>query len=218
MIVIKLGDEKTEQVGNISAGRFSMEHLRNFRKSQLGFTLVELALVLVIIGLLIVGILKGEALIENAKVKKLVNQKESLVAAFYAFYDKYGQYPGDENLTTAPPNDTHNGNADGQITGNEVWYHFEDLVLAGIINGNYTGVPNSCPNDPFGGTMTIQYFGTPPGSTTALNANCVTFNGIPSDVAEQVDRKYDDGIYNTGSIRANTVYTNPAAKTVYWKM
>src|SRR5512136_2196511 len=117
MIVIKLGDEETELVGSICAGRISMEHLRNFRKSQLGFTLVELALVLVIIGLLLVGILRGEALIENAKVNKLINQKESLVAGFYAFYDKYGQYPGDEKLATAPPNDAHAGNADGQITG-----------------------------------------------------------------------------------------------------
>jgi prepilin-type N-terminal cleavage/methylation domain-containing protein len=61
--------------------------------SSQGFTLVELALVLVIVGLLITGILKGEALIQNAKVKKLVKEKESLSAAFYTFFDRYGQYP-----------------------------------------------------------------------------------------------------------------------------
>lgn len=192
-----------------------MERLRNFRQSELGFTLVELALVLVIIGLLITGVLKGEALIENAKVKKLVNQKESLVAAFYTFYDRFGQYPGDENLGTAlapvPTGDTHNGNVNGQVAGNETWWVFQDLVLAQIINGNYTGAANSCPNNPFGGTMIIQLYG-------ALNANCVVNNAIPADVAQQLDSKYDDGVWNTGSIRANTAYTAQTAKTVYWRM
>ncbi len=195
-----------------------MERLRNFRKWEYGFTLVELALVLVIIGLLITGILKGEALIENAKVKKLVNQKESLVAAFYAFYDKYSQYPGDENLPTAPPNDTRNGNGNGLVQGNELWYLPEDLVLSGIINGNYNGTANNVPSNSFGGWMRIEYVGTPPGSTVPINSNSVTFNAIPADVAEQLDRKYDDGVYNTGSLRANTAYTNTATKTIYWKM
>jgi prepilin-type N-terminal cleavage/methylation domain-containing protein len=193
-----------------------MERFRNRQKA--GFTLVELALVLVIIGLLITGVLKGEALIQNAKVKNLVNQKDALVAAFYTFYDKYGQYPGDENMPTNPTGDTNNGNADGMIAGNEVWYDFQDLVLAGIINGNYTGVANSCPKNAFGGQMYIQYTGATAGSTTNMNSNCVVMLTIPEDVASQIDLKYDDGVYNTGSIRANSDYTTGANKTMYWHM
>ncbi len=193
-----------------------MERFRN--RHDRGFTLVELALVLVIIGLLITGVLKGEALIQNAKVKKLVNQKESLTAAYYAFYDKYNQYPGDENMTSAPEGDTNNGNANGQIAGNEIWWLFQDLVLARIVNGNYTGAANDVPVNAFGSWIRIEYIATPPGSTAALTSNCITMNAIPYDVAEEIDRKYDDGAYNTGSIRANSAYTTQTAKIVYWRM
>ncbi|HOJ12862.1 MAG TPA: prepilin-type N-terminal cleavage/methylation domain-containing protein [Deltaproteobacteria bacterium] len=186
-----------------------MERFR--RKDTRGFTLVELALVLVIIGLLITGVLKGEALIQNAKIKKLVNQKDSLTAAYYAFYDRYNVYPGDENQASIPPNDTHNGNQDGQITGNEYWYLFEDLVLAQIINGNYNGTANSCPQNPYGSWAQIQW-------NAALQSNAVVFNAIPYDAAEQIDMKYDDGIYNTGAIRANSAYTTQTNKILYWRM
>jgi hypothetical protein len=125
-------------------------------------------------------------------------------------------------MPNAPSNqtvtDSHNGNANGQVTGNERWYLPEDLVITGIINGNYTGAANSVPTNPFGGYLRIEYIDTPAGSTTALAANSVTFSAIPYDVGQQIDTKYDDGVYNTGSIRANTDYTNTAAKTMYWRM
>jgi prepilin-type N-terminal cleavage/methylation domain-containing protein len=158
-----------------------MERFRNQQKG--GFTLVELALVLVIIGLLITGVLKGEALIQNAKVKKAVNQKDSLTAAFYTYYDRYNWYPGDAPATvTNIPTQGHtdNGDGDGQIdANNERWVLFQDLVLAQIINGGYTGAANSVPTNPFGGTAYIQYIGTPGGSTTPLNANCILFTRFP---------------------------------------
>jgi prepilin-type N-terminal cleavage/methylation domain-containing protein len=195
-----------------------MERFRNRQKG--GFTLVELALVLVIIGLLITGVLKGEALIQNAKVKKVVNQKDSLTAAFYTYYDRYNYYPGDCNVADVPVlGHTDPGNLNGQIDANtERSVLFQDLVLAQIINGGYTGVANDVPTNPFGGTAIIQYWGTPPGSAIALNANCITFTQIPYDVAQEMDRKYDDGVYNTGTMRANTVYTATSVKTIYWRM
>jgi prepilin-type N-terminal cleavage/methylation domain-containing protein len=192
-----------------------MERFKNRQKG--GFTLVELALVLVIIGLLITGILKGEALIRNAKVKNLVNQKETLTAAFYTYYDRYNYYPGDapnpagNNLPVQGHNDSGNGN--GQVDAAEEWILFQDLTLSQIINGGYTGAANSCPTNAFGGTALILYTTVP-----AINANCVIFNQIPPDVAQEIDRKYDDGVWNTGSIRADTIYTNVANKTLYWGM
>ena len=197
---------------NLIIRRGFMKRLR--RTNRLGFTLVELALVLVIVGLLITGVLKGEALIQNAKVKKLVNQKESLSAAYYTFYDRYGMYPGDENSTSFPTGDTHAGDGDGRIETNlsEHYRLFEDLELSGIINGSYNGTSELATNA-FGGDMSIEW-----GTHYTVQDNWATFTNIPSDVAEMIDLKNDDGVYNTGSIKANQVYTNTAAKTLWWRM
>jgi prepilin-type N-terminal cleavage/methylation domain-containing protein len=62
-----------------------------------GFTLVELAIVLVIIGIILGAILKGAELINNAKVKRLQNDLRGLEAAIWTFYDRTGRMPGDCN-------------------------------------------------------------------------------------------------------------------------
>ncbi|NPA52842.1 MAG: prepilin-type N-terminal cleavage/methylation domain-containing protein [Aquificae bacterium] len=69
-----------------------------------GFTLIELAIVLIIIGLILGMIFKGKNLIENAKVKHLATQYNKVIAAVNAFYDRYGFYPGD-GCTTPTPTD-----------------------------------------------------------------------------------------------------------------
>ena len=70
--------------------------MKKLKKQEQGFTLVELAIVLVIIGLLLGAVLKGQQLIYNAKVKRVQNQIKEMEAAFYTYYDKYGYYPGDD--------------------------------------------------------------------------------------------------------------------------
>jgi prepilin-type N-terminal cleavage/methylation domain-containing protein len=65
-------------------------------KGQKGFTLVEIAIVLVIIGLLLGGVLKGQQLIANAKLKSLVNHANGLSAAVFAYQDRYKALPGDD--------------------------------------------------------------------------------------------------------------------------
>ena len=64
-------------------------------KQQKGFTLVEIAIVLVIIGLLLGGILKGQELINSARVRNLADQNSGVQAAYYGFIDRYRRIPGD---------------------------------------------------------------------------------------------------------------------------
>ncbi len=64
-------------------------------KKQSGFTLVEIAIVLVVIGLLLGGILKGQQLINSARVRNLADQSSGVQAAYYGFIDRFRNLPGD---------------------------------------------------------------------------------------------------------------------------
>ena len=180
--------------------------------AQAGFTLVEIAIVMVIIGLLIGGVLKGQAMIKEAKVKRVVKTADELRAGVMTFYDKYGVYPGDENKTNIPPNDTHNGNGSGQIDTAERFALFEDLSLAGLLSGTYNGT-SDLPRHPFGDTISI-YWQNPGGG----NGHFIRFENLPWDVCLEIDTKYDDGVYNTGSIRANEDYVEASANIAYFYM
>ncbi|RLB12882.1 MAG: prepilin-type cleavage/methylation domain-containing protein [Deltaproteobacteria bacterium] len=176
-----------------------------------GFTLVEIAIVLVIIGLLIGGILKGREMIKNAKAKRVVKMADELRSAWNAFYDKYGVYPGDENKREIPPGDRHNGNGNGYITGNEIYYLFEDLQKAGFISGDYNGT-SDLPTHPFGGKVVILYQNL----NRTGNKHWIRFENMPWDVCQQIDMKYDDGKYNAGSIMANTRYSSSVGMIRYF--
>src|SRR6476469_6009626 len=92
-----------------------------FRSQQSGFTLVEIAIVLVIIGLLLGGILKGQELINSAKVKNLANDFRVIPTYIYAYQDKFKALPGDDaqvvnhisNATPAAAAGLGNGVIDG---------------------------------------------------------------------------------------------------------
>jgi prepilin-type N-terminal cleavage/methylation domain-containing protein len=174
-----------------------MLNLKRIRKDQAGFTLVEIAIVMVIIGLLIGGVLKGQAMIENAKVKRVVKQADELRAAVMIFYDKFGVYPGDGNTATVPPS---GGN--GRITGTEVYALFRDLGRAGLISGTYNGTSDQ-PKHAFGGNVNLVWV-TPPGSTPG---HYLRFYDLPAAVCQEIDIKNDDGVATTGAIVGSGAYT-----------
>jgi len=70
-------------------------------KKQNGFTLVEIAIVLVIVGLLIGGVLKGREMITNSNLKRIDRDRSGIVAALQAYQDRYRVLPGDDNLASA---------------------------------------------------------------------------------------------------------------------
>lgn len=134
------------------------------RKHLSGFTLVELSIVLVILGLLVGGVLAGQSLIRAAELRSVTTQYNGYIAAVNSFRDKYFALPGDmANATafwgkdntncssdsgTAATNGTCNGNADGTISvasagansRSEIYAAWKHLALAGLIEGNYTGL------------------------------------------------------------------------------
>jgi prepilin-type N-terminal cleavage/methylation domain-containing protein len=91
------------------------------KNKQAGFTLVELAIVMIIIGLLIGGVLKGQELIKNAQVNAVISQTKAYTASTIAFIDAYGGMPGDMANATQrirncdAPNNCFSGNGDSIV-------------------------------------------------------------------------------------------------------
>lgn len=176
--------------------------MKALKKNQSGFTLVEIAIVMVIIGLLVGGIIKGQAMIQNAKVKRTVKQADELRAAVMSFYDKFGVYPGDEDKAAIPPGADGEGNGDGDIDANEQYEVYRDLRLAGLISGDYNGT-SDLPTHPFGDEMTLYSLDPGPGEAKLY----FRLYNVPAEVGQEIDAKHDDGVYNTGSILSSEAYT-----------
>ncbi len=201
------------------------------QSKQQGFTLVEIAIVLVIIGLLLGGILKGQELITNAKVRNVADQVNSVKAAYFAFQDRYRALPGDYLEAQAAaniPNVTAGGDGNGQINaGKEEVAAWRHLANAGFIScaqcttgaGTTPDTTNS-PVNAYGGVMSIVYDGAynhlTAGTGPTVN-NLKTGNQIPSNILVEVDRKIDDGNPRTGTLRFSnysaTAATAPSAAT-----
>lgn len=108
---------------------------------QSGFTLVEVAVVLVIIGLIVGGVMMGQNLVRAAQLNQVITDMDKYQSAVETFQFKYESLPGDmpdaENFW--PAASTDNGDGDGVIDSNpetiDLWNH---LGLAGIISGSYS--------------------------------------------------------------------------------
>ena len=170
-----------------------------------GFTLVELAIVLVIIGIILGAILKGQELINNAKAKRLQNDLRGLEAAIWTFYDRTGRFPGDCNKdgtigyslpTTTPPMLSTSPSSPGSFCSNETNPNspFDDLKYAGILPKN---TPNAdLAKTPFAGSFfSIGYNGT-------QGYNAIAIYKLPAWAARMIDASIDGTMNGTsGRIR-----------------
>jgi prepilin-type N-terminal cleavage/methylation domain-containing protein len=191
---------------------------------QTGFTLIEIAIVLVIIGLLLGGVLKGQELITGARVRNFIQQQDGVKAAYFGFLDRYRALPGDylnatatiSGISTAACN-SGNGDGDGTIeaTNNENILVWEHLARAGFINGTYTcagtATTATSPQNPYGQFLNLIFDNTYAANPAGSNRhNLQTGGNVPSDILAEVDRKVDDGSAITGSFRGQGTNTSNA--------
>ena len=182
------------------------------KNKETGFTLIEIAIVLVIIGLLLGGVLKGQELITGARVRNLIQQQDGIKGAYFGFLDRYRALPGDyanafATITgmTAGCNGG-NGNGNGQIATdtNEHTLAWEHLARAGFINGSYTCAnavsAATSPANPYAQFLVLVYDANYAGNAQARH-NLKTGSAVPSDILAEVDRKVDDGNATQGSFR-----------------
>lgn len=191
-----------------------MEHRRFARQS--GFTLVEIAIVLVIIGLLLGGVLKGQEMIDNARIKNASADMNGISAAYNSYVDRFRRMPGDDGpLATLNARGgswasvTVGGNNNGVVNitagqvfgaGGEAVPFWQSLKAAGFISGNVAdaGVP-ALPRNAFNGLTGVGIGVTPAAGAAALS---VCISQVPGKAARAIDTQFDDGVPNRGSVLA----------------
>jgi prepilin-type N-terminal cleavage/methylation domain-containing protein len=188
------------------------------KSQQSGFTLVEIAIVLVIIGLLLGGVLKGQELINSAKVKNIANDFRTIPLFIYGYQDKFKRLPGDDPdvatrfgsngvLATGPSgNAVGNGIVEGVWNSKDVkdenvlfWQHAR---LAGLAAGStdFSDVTKaSLPSNAEGGQIGFQM--TPPIKDLS-GTYYICSTGINSKLAQQLDTTMDDGASDRGTMRS----------------
>ena len=193
------------------------------KKQQSGFTLIEIAIVLVIIGLLLGGVLKGQELINSAKVKNLANDFRTVPLYIYGYQDKFKSLPGDDSnvqghlgatatQATTPASKQGNGVIDGNwdsttLTDESVlfWQH---VRIAGFASGSTVVVANNTywPTNADGGQIGVEsgsanFIKNTDNATYLQGAYIVCSKGILGKFALQLETTVDDGNPQTGSMR-----------------
>jgi prepilin-type N-terminal cleavage/methylation domain-containing protein len=184
-------------------------------RQHAGFALIEVAVVIVITGLLMGWVMKGQELINSARVRNLIVQQDGFKTAYLGFYDRYRALPGDykDGLTSIPgvTGCGGSGNGDGRIEGapsTEYMLAWEHLSKSGFITGSYTCNSTesqaTTPVNAFGAYLNLAWdakYGPPGPPPPSPRHNVKTGNGIPSGMLAEIERKIDDGNATTGSFR-----------------
>jgi len=189
------------------------------KRMQKGFTLVEIAIVLVIIGLLLGGILKGQEMITQAKIKNAIADFSGISAAYHGYVDRYKKIPGDdpcaggtptvENCGTTTPRwaaPAAGGNGNGQLAGaynsatatdeSRLWW--DHLRRAGFVSG----VGSQQPFNALTGMIGVQTGDTAGGAALGGFTGLIMCSAnLPDKIAISLDTQMDDGVPSSGTVR-----------------
>ena len=206
---------------------------------QKGFTLVEIAIVLVIIGLLLGGILKGQEMITQAKIKNAIADFSGISAAYHGYVDRYKRVPGDDPCAGGAVTPTTcgtpigrwtgatAGNGDGIVWGpynspaaadeSRLWW--DHLRRAGFVSGSGDSQPFNAVTGMIGiqtgdANATVASIGPVLGGTAGaggLVGLIMCSANLPDKIAVAVDTQMDDGVPLTGNVRGqlNSAGPNP---------
>ncbi|HEY5898317.1 MAG TPA: prepilin-type N-terminal cleavage/methylation domain-containing protein [Burkholderiales bacterium] len=198
--------------------------MKSIQREQ-GFTLVEIAIVLVIIGLLLGGILKGQEMITQAKIKNVIADFSGISAAYHGYVDRYKRIPGDDpcaggtvtasicGTTTGRWTGATAGSGNGIVAGkynsgtatDESLLWWDHLRRAGFVSG--TGV--SQPFNALSGMIGVQTgdaAATPAATLKDASGNgfvgiIVCSANLPDKIAIAADTQMDDGVPTSGTVR-----------------
>lgn len=183
---------------------------------QKGFTLVEIAIVLVIVGLLIGGVLKGQEMITNAKLKRIESDHVGIATAVLSYQDRYLQLPGDDSgasdrfsvyETTDPVNGNGNGSIEGAwdetasgdvTTGQqpETNLFYAHLRAAGFLPGN--GTDDTKLSHAYGGQIGIQ------DGSLGISGHVAVLGSLDGSIVRILESRLDDGAPNSGKMRESS--------------
>ena len=190
----------------------------NRTQMQKGFTLVEIAIVLVIIGLLLGGILKGQEMITQAKIKNAIADFSGVSAAYFGYQDRYRATPGDDLQATRWGAAVIPGDGNRVLVGTykeacpatavaatpESCLWWEHLRRSGFVAGSGPLQPNNA----FAGLLGVQT-GDGAAAPVAVLANAtggftnivMCSSNLPDKVAIALDVQMDDGLLAAGAVR-----------------
>ncbi len=198
-----------------------------------GFTIIEMAIVIVIIGLIVAAILGGESLIQSSKRQAIIASLKKYQVAFDQFNEKYYAVPGDMGDAVNTLGASHDGNNNGLIDPTstdpnrfEAYGFWQDLELAHLIEGTYSGSMSNGVNATLGvdvpagpypnsGYTAQQWSLYTANETKFRSTNVIIFGAastghsitsavISSREAFMIDQKMDDGMPFKGRLWTNT--------------
>ena len=185
---------------------------------QKGFTLVEIAIVLVIIGLLLGGILKGQEMITQAKIKNAIADFSGVSAAYFGYQDRYRATPGDDNKADRWGAAVIAGDGNKVLVGTykeacpavavaatpETCLWWEHLRRSGFVSGAGPQQPSNA----FNGLLGVQTGdgGAAPVAVLGGFTNIILCSAnLPDKVAIALDVQMDDGTPDKGAVRSSPV-------------